>query len=371
MRNPVHALPHPLLLILGVLGIVSAGPLVSTILIGRTGLVPSLRWLGLTVAVWVVLFALAWLVADWTAGTWFPNLPEHARRALSLFAPLAVASLVLALLYASDLPYHAARTTPLRALGPIVALAVASVGAPLLRGTALFHHSPATHLATGTVDESRASLQLNSAGVLVPVFALVLMVGVNNLVFGPLGVRGAQVELWALNLALLGLSAWLLGSGWALSLVAFLALASHGQVQPALSLSFVAVPLVAVAIILAVASRAGWSNAGVLAAVGGSLAVFGLMLLPLEPSWASGVQPALCAIALAAFLRPEFWKPLSRAGRALTAVLGAGGYALASTSPLFFGRAAGELISARPALAGLPWWGMACIALALAIRAAR
>src|SRR5687767_12473982 len=101
----------PVTWLLGGLGLLSSGPLVSTLLVGRTGPVPSLRWLGPALATWMTLAALAWAVA-----------PVRRYRAVEALAPLAVLAPFVPWAYLDDRAFHAlSRGAPLT-LGCLAAL---------------------------------------------------------------------------------------------------------------------------------------------------------------------------------------------------------------------------------------------------------
>src|SRR5688500_3636814 len=103
--------------LLGALGLLASGPLVSTLLVGRTGPVPSLRWLGLTLATWVTLAALASAVSG-----------GRRLSALEVLAPLAALSAFVPWVYVDDRAFHAlSRGTPLT-LGSLVALTLLGLG---------------------------------------------------------------------------------------------------------------------------------------------------------------------------------------------------------------------------------------------------
>src|SRR5688500_5914153 len=97
--------------LLGMGGLVCAGPLVATLLVGRTGVAPSLRWMGLCAATWVVLLALAWARSYGSA--W------GAARAL---APVAAVAVFLPWAYLSDSAFHALSAATWQALGALVVL---------------------------------------------------------------------------------------------------------------------------------------------------------------------------------------------------------------------------------------------------------
>src|SRR5688572_18032730 len=89
-------MPRRLSVWLGAIGLLAAGPLVSTLLSGRTGAVPSLRWLGLSLAGWVTVGALAWGAAR-----------GRPTRAATTLAPLSPLSLFLPWAYLDDQAFHA------------------------------------------------------------------------------------------------------------------------------------------------------------------------------------------------------------------------------------------------------------------------
>src|SRR5688572_5098602 len=96
----------PVTTLLGAIGLLSAGPLAATLLVGRTGMVPSVRWLGLCLATWVALGAVGWAPARGSLMRAAPTLGPTA--AFAVFLPWA---------YLDDHVFHALTRSSWQALG--------------------------------------------------------------------------------------------------------------------------------------------------------------------------------------------------------------------------------------------------------------
>jgi hypothetical protein len=213
---------------IGAIGWAAAGPLVATLLVGRTALFfPSLRWLLVAGLTWLGTMALAWLARS-TAGSPSADLragQASPARGLAVRLGAALASLVLLggtapllpLLYLDDSAYHAvaggAAARPLT-LYLILLATIGSVAARLFQfrvSSSEFRVDgpPGTvNSEPGTRDSAR------SAAVAVPVLAVGLMVGANYGVFGALQPFTATMAAAILPLAaslLLGVLAASLG----------------------------------------------------------------------------------------------------------------------------------------------------------------
>ncbi|HXI15736.1 MAG TPA: hypothetical protein VNM48_05145, partial [Chloroflexota bacterium] len=106
--------------VLGSIGLGTSGPLLATLLIGRTGAVPGLRWLGLAVAGWVTLSALAWAISGGTR-------QQTRWSAMTTLVPLAAVSALLPLLYLDDGINHVVSSGELRTTYVTVTAVLASI----------------------------------------------------------------------------------------------------------------------------------------------------------------------------------------------------------------------------------------------------
>ncbi len=202
-QSPLHPRLPSLPGSLGALGWLCAGPLVATLLVGRTGLVPSLRWLATAVGVWLLLASIALACGQGR------NLPTRLARGAPALA--AVASLVpfLPVLYVHDPSYHLTVTGP-SAPAPVLAghaLLLAIVGAALMGGP---RREPAVPLPPKSADTATYSPSVSPV-----VWVVLAMVGAGTLlnrgVFETLAATantGPPVLLLA-NLASLAVAAWL------------------------------------------------------------------------------------------------------------------------------------------------------------------
>ena len=150
----------PLTALLGMGGLAGVGPLVATLLVGRTAMAPSLRWMGLCAATWMVLGALAWARAR--GSVW-----EAARTV----APVAAVAVFLPWAYLSDSIFHALSGARWQALGALAVLALLG----LVRGGSL---------ELGGAEPVHRS---GSAALLTVVVGMGLMYGLNDVLFEPLG----------------------------------------------------------------------------------------------------------------------------------------------------------------------------------------
>ncbi len=351
--------------ILGALGLVGAGPFVATLLVARSGVVPSARWLGLCLASWAVCVALAWAV---TPGT---RLMERTARALTVLAPLAALTPVLPVFYRDDAGYHLARSgaTPAWLMTYAALLLAVSIGWQLLAlraGT-----RPGARPMEGTGRDlgleagggiEGATRYLRTPMLLAALAGVALMLGLNDLVFGPLGRQGARPEVLALNVACAGVAGWLVTRSPVAAVIA-LVLAAVGPASDRLSTQVVWLAPLLGAAALAVAGGGGTSGTAVplssgRATVAGALwglvasltppAAGALPLLAAAKQW----RPALAGVAVAAFGLGIRLFVLSPAG-APSGLLSLPGDALLENAALsgFFARlftGAGGLTSTTP-----------------------
>jgi hypothetical protein len=297
---------------LGTAGLVVSGPFVTTLVVGRTGVVPSVRWLALCGAVWLVAGGAAWIAA---AGPWLQRVAP--------LAPLAVVVPLLVEAYAGDGAYHLLRGGASSA-GAIVVL--------LFAGGIAWHamRIPGRLGRPLRAADGEAAPERLSPWVVAPVTGLALMLGVNDALFEPLGTYRA------------GYGAWLV-KGVAIAAVAGLCAAA---------LSSRRVRLEPVAALMAL--------------LGGSVAVAGWV--GIEPG--AAVAPALAVMLLAPLVAGRFWSPFAPRSRRLAAGLAVVGCAAALTLPDRFGLGAREVAAVLPgATERVPLAGIAVLALILAGRA--
>ncbi|MGH2367534.1 MAG: hypothetical protein ACRDI2_04990, partial [Chloroflexota bacterium] len=218
---------------LGLVGWACAGPLVATLLVGRTALFfPSVRWLVVTAACWALTGGVAWLTTPLHGRTprrSLGQLVDLVAGAMPSLALLAIVAPVLPLLYIDDTSYHLA-TSGGAATGPtlvgyVVLLAVA--GGACRRYTAA-STGPQVRSAPSRPTVLPGSLPAGGervpaagagrAAAVTPLLAVALMVGANYGVFNPLAVSApvsaAAALVLAINLtlaflaALVGVAAW-------------------------------------------------------------------------------------------------------------------------------------------------------------------
>ncbi|MGH2354310.1 MAG: glycosyltransferase 87 family protein, partial [Chloroflexota bacterium] len=231
---------------LGLVGWACAGPLVATLLVGRTALFfPSVRWLVVTAACWALTGGVAWLTTPLHGRTprrSLGQLVDLVAGAMPSLALLAIVAPVLPLLYIDDTSYHLA-TSGGAATGPtlvgyVVLLAVAGgacrrytaastgpqVRSAPSRPTVLPGSLPASSTRTtweGSLPAGGERVPAAGAGraaAVTPLLAVALMVGANYGVFNPLAVSApvsaAAALVLAINLtlaflaALVGVAAW-------------------------------------------------------------------------------------------------------------------------------------------------------------------
>lgn len=283
-RPPIGAL-------LGAAGLLCAGPLAATLLVGRTGAVPSLRWLGVCFATWVSCGAVGWAPAQRRFG-----------RALGTLAPTAAVAVFLPWAYVDDQTFHALARSSVAALASLAGLALLGLtwqaarrgGVPSDEAAARARGSPSSPVLVATL------------------VGLVLMYGLNDVLFEPLGAAGA------------------------------------GALAP---LRFLAGAVPAMCVALAIRLRLVRPlEAGAVAATAGVSAFLAVWL---------GVAPAgaglfaVAAAGLVALSYEELWQAIDRRARVPLVVLAVSGFALAATDLQKYGLAAREPIAAAPELARL------------------
>jgi hypothetical protein len=294
----------PVTVLLGAVGLLSAGPLTATLLVGRTGIVPSLRWLGLCLAAWVVLGALGW-----AAGR------GNLRRAALAVAPLAALAVFLPWAYAADQVFHALTRSTGQVLGALGVLAL--LGAAWQTPATGRLVAPARHAGFSRV----------SPALLAPVVGLCLMYGLNDAFFEPLGAP----------------------PGGPLAPLRFLA---------------GAVPALVVALLV----RARLLNPPDVALTASIAGVSGFLAVWLGVTPAGPALFAIAAVGLVAAAHGAFWHGLDRRERGAAAGALVIGLALAATDMAKYGLGARELIAAAPELARLlPALGLLAVACALTL----
>lgn len=306
--------------VLGSIGLGTSGPLLATLLIGRTGAVPGMRWLGLAVAGWVTLSALAWAISGGTR-------QQTRWSAMTTLVPLAAVSALLPLLYLDDGINHVVSSGELRTTYVTVTAVLASIGFSwrLAVGGGTYR----THVdgATATEEDGGTPLRLPMLGA--PVVGLLTMVGLNDLVFEPLGSRGGEITLaHALPGALIALA------GWSLLVRSRLV-----RLEAALA---------------------------VLATAFASLAI----LSPVLPWLVPLVQPAVVALTLLSVIHPMFWRRLSSGRRWATACPMVGGFVLVSTQMERYELASRGLVNVSLHTVSPPVFGLLLVSAAMALRAA-
>lgn len=186
--------------LLGSAGLSTSGPLVATLLIGRTGAIPSARWLAAALGTWALLLVFSWLVS--------PRAPIRPLALLAVSAPL------LPVLYFDDAAYHTVSTGGHAAalLAYMATLALlgavwAKVAGDGVRSSVVGRQSSLVQPPEEHLEEIRA--RLTTHGWTALVLGVVLMVGANDLVFSPLGLanRPEQGLLLAVNLVCLVVAA--------------------------------------------------------------------------------------------------------------------------------------------------------------------
>jgi len=297
--------------VLGIVGLAACGPLTATLLIGRTGALPSLRWVGLAVAVWLIAGGIAWA----------SSRERSLRGRLAGLTPLAALAPLLVTAYVSDRDFHLLRLGAgqvVAAQVALLALGVAATGEPVGRWL-------------GRTKETRPAERGSAPSTIAPLAGVALM-------------------LFGNDAALEGLGAKLVLSGSAVLPVALICAVALG----------VAVPSLPAGVGLA---------AGLTALVG--LAAAGAAWLSVGPAgMTEAVGPVMAAIALVLAAQRGFWLPLSRQAVALCATLLALGCAAALTPAPRFGLAAREIVARVPDLpTRLPLVGAIAVAAALALRA--
>src|SRR6266545_3128341 len=106
---------------LGIAGLATCGPLTATLLIGRTGALPSLRWAGLVASTWLIAGGASWAIA---AG-------RPLRERLAPLILLAALSPLLVAAYLSDGDFHLLRLAARQVVTVEVALLALGMAAGL------------------------------------------------------------------------------------------------------------------------------------------------------------------------------------------------------------------------------------------------
>lgn len=307
-RSTSQLLMAPLL---GAVGLASAGPLVSTLLIGRTGVMPSLRWAGVSLAVWVTLGTLAWA-----------GVRGRPYAALSALAPLAALSIFLPWAYLDDRVSHAiarGATLLLTSLGALAVLGLAWQSVVLSRSGS----------STTSLRSRDAPAELSPA-LVAAIAGMTLMYGLNDVIFEPLGQAGASPLAPLHNL-------------WVLAPALIAALAVRAQL---LHPFHVASLTATFAVSAALAVRLGLAPPGP--------ATFGVAAIALVPAG-----------------QDLFWQNVPAPARKLAIAALAIGFALGATQLNKYGLAARELMTVTPTVASaMPALGLLPVAAVLAFAAA-
>ena len=436
---------------LGALGWLCTGPLVATLLVGRTGFLPSFRWLAAAAGGWLLLAAIGLLSPPFG-----PSLPARFSRGLSAVAGTASLAPLLPVLYLHDPSYHltvSGPASPARLLAAFPFLLAIAGGA--------FARLFAPGRGASATPQSIASPGPHAAS---PVFWVVIAaVGAATLVdqglWGPLAAAGASLASVAPllgNLVSLAVAAWLAAravcAGWlgaAVLLTAWLWFAPLAAVLttgvPGPVMVVAAADLRALVSRYRAAGRAGlalaWLCLGIASFVvppfwappelsngsiqalysrlysgPGALVPSALGTAPVEPVlaaraltagtltcgavlvawWLAATRPwrtarvlaaacllldatlalapatprwltSLAALSLVPLLDPALWSSIDRRRQVALAALTIAGYVLAGTSIEMLLRAAAGWLNRWPALATLPAFGLALLALGQAL----
>jgi len=246
---------------------------------------------------------------------------------MTKLAPLAAVSPLLPLLYSDDGINHVVSSGELRTVYVIVMAALAALGLAWRLAADSGIHQDRVEGAM-TTEEDGATL-LRFPAVAAPLIGLLALIGLNDLVFEPLGARGGEITLaHALPGALLALAGWFL-------------LVRSGLVRLEAALAVLATAFASLALLAPVLPR----------------------LVPL-------VQPAVAALTLLLVAHPAFWARLSVRGRWVTSGLMVVGFALLSTLLGRYGLAAREVVAASPLAVSPPVFGLLLASAAMALRAA-
>jgi len=246
---------------------------------------------------------------------------------MTKLAPLAAVSPLLPLLYSDDGVNHVVSSGELRTVYVIVMAALAALGLAWRLAADSGIHQDRVEGAM-TTEEDGATL-LRFPAVAAPLIGLLALVGLNDLVFEPLGARGGEITLaHALPGALLALAAWFL-------------LVRSGLVRLEAALAVLATAFASLALLAPVLPR----------------------LVPL-------VQPAVAALTLLLVAHPAFWARLSVRGRWVPSSLMVVGFTLLSTLLGRYGLAAREVVASSPLAVSPPMFGLLLASAAMALRAA-
>lgn len=300
---------------LGIAGLATCGPLMATLLIGRTGAVPSVRWAGLVAATWLIAGGASWAV---TAG-------RPLRERLAPLAPLAALSPLLIAAYLSDRDFHLLRLAARQVVALEVALLALGVAAAL----------PAVQRqlsAPGSAEAARHVVHAWAPSTTAPLAGVALMLFLNDALLEALGSHQPVPADAVLPLALI-----------CAAVPALAACPESKDVGGAAGL---------VALLGFAATAAAWLSIG-------------------PPGMVAAVSPVIAALALVFAAQRGFWPVLSDRAAVLCGALLVLGFAAALTSEQRFGLAAHELVTRVPDLPfRLPLGGTAALTAALAVRAA-
>jgi hypothetical protein len=300
---------------LGIAGLATCGPLTATLLIGRTGPLPGVRWIGLVAATWLIAAGASWAIG---AGR-----PLRAR--LGPLAPLAAICPLLIAAYLSDRDFHLLRL----AAGQVVAAEVALLALGIAAALPAFQRWLS---APGSPEVARPVGHPWAPSTSAPLAGVALMLFLNDALLAALGSRQAVPVVAVLPVALI--------------CVAVLALAARPESNE------VAGAAGLVALVGFAATTAAWLSIG----------PAGMALL---------LSRVMAALALVFAAQRGFWLVLSRPAAVLCGTLLVLGCATALTLEQRFGLAARELVAHVPDLpVRLPLAGAAALAAALALRAA-
>lgn len=254
--------------LLGLAGWLGAGPLAATLLVGRTApLSPSIRWLAVCAAGWLVSGCIAVAGAHWAAGD-SPDrsdarLIDLALSAATRVALMAAALPLLVVLYSDDAAFHlSANASPATArLLALYPAALATAGAAL---NWLFRRSNdriAGELSTESSEVPRSSASsADQMALAVPLLAVTAALLLNRGLLEPLQAR-APVGWWpaavlGANLCGTALAAWVtqswLGAGRLGGVAVFAACLVYAPWQSAVT------TMQPVGLALALLALAGW-----------------------------------------------------------------------------------------------------------------
>jgi hypothetical protein len=270
----------------GGIGLAIVGPLVATLLVGRTGIIPSVRWLLVALGAWAIAGAVGWFASR-----------SHPLRSLAL---LGIVAPLLPVLYLSDEAYHLASTgnhAPV-IMGYASLLAVAG---------GIWSGFPQQRAGRQLVEPSagrRFSRPVSGWGTLV--LGVLLMVATNDLIFEPLGTaeRPEQVLFLIVNIVSLAASAWIVASlddvpyGWLGALCLFITWAAFGSWQEMLAHQPVGMLFLLGAAGLSALAFRRWLVAATLCGVLAGIAppAIGMLVIPF---FAKKIRPGIVGLGIA------------------------------------------------------------------------